>query len=104
MLLVEVAQRHRVREELVQIRHALVADRFAERDRHLDQVTEGLDLVDLLVLEGSCLNQDLVGVKSLGHASFSFAGARQPSQLGGEENGTRLALTFQSRSGFEAKS
>src|SRR5262245_20513754 len=69
VLLVEIPQGDGVREKLVQVLHALAAGRFAEGDRHLDQVVEGLDLVAFQVLLGGGLDEDLVCVEGLGHGS-----------------------------------
>ena len=49
MLLVHVAKRHRVGQQLVEVVDALFANFLAKRDRHRDDVPEGLDLVSLLV-------------------------------------------------------
>ena len=53
MLLVEVPQRDRVGEDLVQVLDALPGDSLRERDRPVDHLAERLDLVRLLAIEGS---------------------------------------------------
>ncbi len=45
VFLVHVAQRHRVREQLIEVRHALEARALFERDRQLHEMAERLDLV-----------------------------------------------------------
>ena len=77
VLFVEVAQRHGIGKELVQILDAFRACRLLQRDRHLDNVAVGLNLMPLLALQGSGVLEDLVRIEGLGHgcrASFSVGG------------------------------
>src|SRR5688572_16659836 len=62
VFLVQVAQRHGVRKELVEIFDALFADALGQGDRQLDDVPEWLDLVRVLMRERLGPVQDRVYV------------------------------------------
>ena len=68
MLLVEIAQRHRVHKQLIEVLDTLQACGLVERDRQFDKVAERLDLMRVLVVERLCAPEDLVGIKyGFGH-------------------------------------
>src|SRR6266850_8383562 len=68
MLLVQIAQRHRVRQQLVEVVHTLPADLLRERDRQLDEMSERLNLMCVLMGQRLRLVQNRVGVnQSLCH-------------------------------------
>src|SRR5437660_7339187 len=68
MFLVQIAQRHRVRQQLVEVVHAVPADFLRQRDRQLDEVSEWLNLMCVLMGQRLRLVQNRVGVnQSLGH-------------------------------------
>ena len=65
VLLVQVAQRDRVCQQLVETFQAFLADVLTQRYRQLDQVTVRMDLVRLLMDHGLCSLQNRVGVELL---------------------------------------
>jgi hypothetical protein len=65
MLFVQIAKRHRVGKELVEILDALLADARGQRDRKPDEVAVRLDLVRLLMGQWFRLLQDGVRVDEL---------------------------------------
>src|SRR3954466_4026249 len=68
VLLIQIAQGHGVREELVQVLDALFADALGQCKRHPDEMTERLDLVCLLSCHGLCLIEKGIRVnRSLRH-------------------------------------
>ncbi len=64
MLLVEIAQCHRVGEQLVEVGDTLYARRMRERDRHPDHMPVRLNLMASLVNEGARVLQNLVRVQN----------------------------------------
>ena len=68
VLLVQITQRDRIGEYLVEILHAFFTDVLSQRDGQLDQVPERLDLVRLLMRQRLGLVQNRVSVnQSLRH-------------------------------------
>jgi len=65
MLLVEVAKRHRVDEQLVEVLDAFLAGVFRERDRHLHEMAERLYFVRLLMYYRLRLVQNRIRVERL---------------------------------------
>ena len=63
MLLVQVAQGHRVGQHLVQVLDALLAGRLGQRNGHSDKVPERLNLVGLLVHHRAGMLQDFIGIE-----------------------------------------
>jgi len=88
MFLVQVAQRHGVRKELVEIFDALFTDAVSQGDRQLDDVPEWLDLVRVLMRERLGPIQDCVCVA----AKSRVAGRNQRAlcELGPEITRVRI--------------
>src|SRR6476661_10845259 len=63
MLLVEVAQRDRVGQYLVQVLDRFLTHGFGKRDRHANQVPKRLDLVSLLAIERCDTGHDGVSIE-----------------------------------------
>jgi hypothetical protein len=75
MFLVQITERHRVGEQLIQILDALFTRVFRQRDGHSDEMPERLDLVGFLRGDGSGAPQDRLSVEyRLGHLRTSFVG------------------------------
>jgi hypothetical protein len=51
VLLVQIAKRDRVRQELIQVLYRLTTGGLGQRDRQFDQVSVGLDFVGALTSE-----------------------------------------------------
>ena len=62
VLLVEVAECHRVGQHLVQIGHALLAHVLSQRNRQLHEVSVGLDLVRVLMGQRFRLAQNRIRI------------------------------------------
>jgi hypothetical protein len=63
MFLVQVAKRHRVGQQLIEIVDALFARVFRQGNRHSDQVAERLDLVRVLPGDGRGTLQNRVSIE-----------------------------------------
>src|SRR6266850_8266407 len=73
MFLVQIAQRHRVRQQLVEVVHTFPADLLRQRDRQLDEMSVRLDLVCVLMGQWLRLVQNRIGVnQSLCHVAVSL--------------------------------
>src|SRR5258706_6395150 len=84
MFLVQVAKRHRVGQQLIEIVNALFARVFRQGNRHSDQVAERLDLVRVLPGDGRGTLQNRVSIECrLGHggSSLSFCCGQRPGIL-----------------------
>src|SRR5258706_7335542 len=76
MFLVQVAKRHRVGQQLIEIVDALFARVFRQGNRHSDQVAERLDLVRVLPGDGRGTLQNRVSIECrLGHGGAHFLAA-----------------------------
>jgi hypothetical protein len=75
MFLVQIAKRHGVGEQLIQILDALFARVFRQCDRHSNEMAEGLDLMRVLRGDGGGALQNRVSIeRRLGHLRISFPG------------------------------
>ena len=74
MLLVQVAQRHGVREQLVEVFDALFARRLGERDGHANQVAPRLNLMAFLMGHRRGVLQNFIGIQNhFRHRSLLFS-------------------------------
>src|SRR5574338_275564 len=71
VLLVQVTQSDRVRQQLIQVLDRLRTRRVSQRNGHLDKMVERLNLVSLLMGRWCRLSKDLVRIEGL-HLSCSF--------------------------------